>query len=111
LHERSHGESFLDVVTNRFGPRGLYLLDEPEAALSVRGAMAMLTRLHDLTQHEGSQAIVATHSPILLALPGSSIQQLDDDGLSTVSYDEATPVELTRRFLADPGRSVRQLLD
>jgi predicted ATPase len=110
LHERSHGESFLDVATHRFGPRGLYLLDEPEAALSVRGAMALLTRLHDLA-HQGCQVIVATHSPILLALPGSSIQQLDDDGLRTVTYDEAAPVELTRRFLANPDRSLRQLLD
>lgn len=109
LHERSHGESFLDVVTHRFGPRGLYLLDEPEAALSVRGTMALLTRLHDLALQD-CQVIVATHSPILLALPGASIQQLDEDGLRTVSYDEAAPVELTRRFLDDPGRSLRYLL-
>jgi predicted ATPase len=109
LHERSHGESFLDVATHRFGPRGLYLLDEPEAALSVRGAMALLTRLHDLVQQD-CQVIVATHSPILLALPGSVIQQLDEDGLRTVPYNEAAPVELTRRFLDDPGRSLRYLL-
>lgn len=110
LHERSHGESFLDVVTHRFGPRGLYLLDEPEAALSVRGTMALLTRLHDLVE-QGCQFVVATHSPILLALPGAEILQLDDDGARTVQYDEALPVELTRRFLDDPGRSLRHLLD
>jgi predicted ATPase len=110
LHERSHGESFLDVVTHRFGPRGFYLLDEPEAALSVRGTMALLTRLHDLAGQD-CQFVVATHSPILLALPGAEILQLDDDGARTVSYDEALPVELTRRFLDDPARSLRYLLD
>jgi predicted ATPase len=110
LHERSHGESFLDVATHRFGPRGLYLLDEPEAALSVRGTMALLTRMHDLVE-QGCQFVVATHSPILLALPGAEILQLDDDGLRTVRYDEAGPVELTRRFLDDPARSLRHLLD
>jgi predicted ATPase len=110
LHERSHGESFLDLVTHRFGPRGLYLLDEPEAALSVRGALAMLTRLHDLA-NQGSQFVIATHSPILLALPDAAILQLDDGGLQTVGYDEAGPVELTRRFLADPAKSLRRLLD
>lgn len=109
LHKRSHGESFLDVAMQRFGPRGLYLLDEPEAALSVRGAMALLTRLHDLVR-EGSQFVVATHSPILLALPGAEIVQLDDQGARTVRYDEALPVELTRRFLDDPQKSLRHLL-
>ncbi len=109
LHERSHGESFLDLATHRFGPRGLYLLDEPEAALSVRGAMALLTRLHDLVA-EGCQFVVATHSPILLALPGATILQLEDTGPRRVRYDEALPVELTRRFLADPTSSLRHLL-
>jgi predicted ATPase len=109
LHERSHGESFLDLVTYRFGPRGLYLLDEPEAALSVRGALALLTRLHDLVE-QGSQFVIATHSPILLALPGAAILQLDDDGAREVGYDEAAPVDLTRRFLADPEKSLRRLL-
>ncbi|MGH3448642.1 MAG: AAA family ATPase, partial [Nocardioidaceae bacterium] len=64
-HERSHGESFLDLVVHRFGPRGLYLLDEPEAALSVGGCMALLVRMADLVL-QGSQFLVATHSPVLL---------------------------------------------
>ncbi|WP_337832070.1 AAA family ATPase [Pseudonocardia sp. TMWB2A] len=68
-HERSHGESFVALMTHRFFPRGLYLLDEPEAALSVTGALAVLARMVDLTA-QGSQFVVATHSPILLALPG-----------------------------------------
>ena len=109
-HERSHGESFLDLAVHRFGPRGLYLLDEPEAALSVRGAMAMLARMHDLVG-QGCQFVVATHSPVLLALPGAGIVQLEDGGPRSVGYDEALPVELTRTFLADPARSLRHLLE
>ena len=108
-HERSHGESFLDVALHRFGPRGLYLLDEPEAALSVRGTMALLARMHDLTG-QGCQFVVATHSPVLLALPGAGILQLEDTGPRAVGYDEALPVELTRAFLTDPARSLRHLL-
>lgn len=64
LHERSHGESFLAVVLERFGPQGLYVLDEPEAALSLRGNLALMRRMHDLCA-DGSQFLVATHSPIL----------------------------------------------
>jgi predicted ATPase len=109
-HERSHGESFVDLVTHRFGPNGLYLLDEPEAALSVRGCMAVLARLADLTK-QGSQIVVATHSPVLLALPGATIYEIDEDGdITRVEYDQALPVRLTRDFLAAPERFLRHLL-
>ena len=109
LHERSHGESFLDLATHRFGPQGLYLLDEPEAALSVHGCLAMLTRIRDLAE-TGSQFVVATHSPILLAVPHARILQIDVTGtISEVSYDEAQPVVLTRSFLADPQRYLHYL--
>ncbi len=74
LHEQSHGESFLAVALHRFGPQGLYVLDEPEAALSPLRQMSMLRRMRDLV-HQGCQFIVATHAPILLAYPGASIQQ------------------------------------
>ncbi|KUL30956.1 AAA family ATPase [Actinoplanes awajinensis] len=110
LHERSHGESFLDLIANRFHPGGLYLLDEPEAALSPRGLLIALARLHDLTE-AGSQMLIATHSPILLALPGATILQVEDDGrLRRVTYDEADAVQVTRNFLADPQRTLRHLL-
>ncbi len=110
-HERSHGESFLDLVVHRFGPDGLYLLDEPEAALSVRGCMALLARLADLAA-QNCQVLVATHSPILLALPGATILEIDDDGtVRPVTYDQALPVRLTRDFLAAPSRYLRHLLD
>ncbi len=109
-HERSHGESFLDVVTHRFGPNGLYLLDEPEAALSVKGCLALVARVADLVA-EGSQFVIATHSPILLAVPGARILQVDDDGvIEQVTYDDAEPVTLTRGFLDSPQRFLRHLL-
>ena len=109
-HDRSHGESFLDLTLHRFGPNGLYLLDEPEAALSVRGCMALLTRLADLVRRN-CQVVIATHSPVLLALPGAPILQIDGDGsVARVPFDDALPVRLTREFLADPERLVRILL-
>lgn len=109
-HERSHGQSFLDLLTHRFRPRGLYLLDEPEAALSTSGQLAALARIQDLTT-QGSQFLIATHSPILLALPGARILEIGDDGgLRTVPYDDALPVRTTRDFLADPDRILRHLL-
>lgn len=108
-HERSHGESFLALLNHRFGPRGLYLLDEPEAALSVTGTLAVLRRIMDLTA-QGSQFVVATHSPVLLALPGATIGEIGEDGgIRRVPYDEAGPVVLTRGFLADPGSFLRHL--
>ena len=109
-HERSHGQSFLDLVTHRFGPGGLYLLDEPEAALSPRGCMALVARIAELVA-QGSQFVVATHSPILLAVPGARILQIDGDGeIERVGYDDAEPVTLTRGFLARPDRFLRHLL-
>ncbi len=93
------------------GPNGLYVLDEPEAALSVRGCMALLARIADLAERN-CQVLIATHSPILLALPGATILEIGDDGaISRVSYDEALPVRLTREFLAAPERLLRILLD
>ncbi|MBA2472960.1 MAG: AAA family ATPase [Pseudonocardiales bacterium] len=109
-HDRSHGESFLDLVIHRFGPAGLYLLDEPEAALSVRGCLAVLARMAELVE-QGCQLLVATHSPILLALPAASILEIAEDGqVERVDYDQSLPVRLTRGFLADPHRFLRHLL-
>jgi predicted ATPase len=108
-HERSHGESFIDVIRHRFYPNGLYLLDEPEAALSPRGCMAVLARMADLNR-QNCQMLVATHSPILLSLPGATILEIQENGgITSVSYDEAMPVRLTRDFLNDPGRYLRHL--
>lgn len=109
LHEQSHGESFLDIAVNRLAPNGLYLLDEPEAALSLRGQLALMQRMHELLAAD-CQFVVATHSPVLLGFPDARIHLLDDDGLHEIDYDEAPQVELTRAFLDAPERFVRELL-
>ncbi len=109
LHEQSHGESFLDIAVNRLGPRGFYLFDEPEAALSVRGQLALMRRMHELVL-EHSQFVVATHSLILLGYPEATILELSEDGVRSVRYEETEQVELTRSFLENPGRFLRHLL-
>jgi len=109
LHEQSHGESFLDIAMNRLAPNGLYLFDEPEAALSLRGQLALMRRMHELVAQD-CQFVVATHSPILLGYPEAAIYELSDDGVRAIAYDEAPQVELTRAFLDDPDRFFRHLL-
>ena len=109
LHEQSHGESFLAVLINRFGPDGLYLLDEPEAALSTQNCLTCLRRVHELVT-EGSQFIIATHSPILLAYPGATIYRCGEEGLEQVGYEDADPVRLTSAFLRDRERFLQHLL-
>jgi predicted ATPase len=108
LHEQSHGESFISLVNNRFGSNGLYILDEPEAALSVRGNLALMRRMHDLIE-EGCQFIIATHSPILLGFPGALIYVLSDEGLRESRYEETDPYQLTSSFLDDPNRFLHHL--
>lgn len=109
-HERSHGESFVDLMVHRFHPNGLYILDEPEAALSPQGCLAVLTRMADLVD-QGCQLVVATHSPILLALPGATIFEIAEDGtIDEVSYDDTQLVRLTRGFMSDPHHYLRHLL-
>lgn len=110
LHEQSHGESFLAVMLHRFGPRGLYFLDEPEAALSTQSCLACLRRVHELVQ-QNSQFVIATHSPIVLAYPEALIYQCSDTGLEPIAFEDVTSVSLTRAFLDAPERFLRQLLD
>lgn len=94
---------------NRFGGKGLYLLDEPEAALSPQRQLAALARLHDLALDE-SQFIIATHSPILMAYPDAWIYQFATDGITRVSYEETEHFQVMRSFLANPERMLRNLL-
>jgi predicted ATPase len=108
LHEQSHGESFLSLVMNRFGPNGLYVLDEPEAALSLRGCLALIRRMHDLVE-EGSQFIVATHSPVILGYPDARIYAVSDDGIVETPYEQTEQYELTRSFLDDRERFLHYL--
>ena len=110
LPRRSHGESFLSLVQNRFGGHGLYLLDEPEAALSPTRLLSLLALIDNLVR-DASQLIIATHSPILMAYPGAEILQLSEDGIQSVPYRETDHYQITRRFLEDPDRMLRHLLN
>lgn len=110
LHEQSHGESFLSLVENRFVGDGLYLLDEPEAALSPSRLMTLLAHIHALVGNH-SQFIIATHSPILMAYPGAEVYQLSEDSISSVDYRETEHYQLTRRFIENPEKMLHYLLD
>ena len=110
LDANSHGESFLHLFRSRFVPDGLYLLDEPEAALSPRSQLALLAMMSDMVA-SGSQLIVATHSPLLLAYPDARIFSFDKTPVTEESYETLEHVQITRDFLHDPGRYLRHLLD
>lgn len=109
LHEQSHGESFLALLMNRFGRQGLYLLDEPEAALSPQRQLAALARLHELVQQQ-AQFVIATHSPLLMAYPDAWIYQCSADGVQRVAYEDTEHYRVTRDFMADPQRVLRALM-
>lgn len=108
LHERSHGEQFIEAALDKFQPGGLHLLDEPEAALSVIGQLQLLRRVYDVVQGDG-QFVVATHSPILLAYPGAAIYEFGDDGLRPTGYEDTDAYQLTKSFLDGPERFLRHL--
>ncbi|MBJ6759463.1 AAA family ATPase [Myxococcaceae bacterium JPH2] len=110
LHEKSHGESFIALVTNRFGPGGLYILDEPEAALSPQRQLALLKLIHDRVR-ERCQFIIATHSPLILAYPGASLYHLSETGLESVRYEDTDHYRLTRDFLEHRARYFRHLFE
>ena len=109
LHRQSHGESFLALLQNRLGGRGIYLFDEPEAALSPSRQLSVLSLLHQLVGKD-SQFIIATHSPILLAFPQAQILLLDEEGIRPVAYEETEHYQITRAFLQNPQRMLRELL-
>jgi predicted ATPase len=108
LHEQSHGESFLAVFMDRFYGGGFYILDEPEAALSPSRQLSVLTRMHDLVGQQ-SQFLIATHSPILMGYPGADILLLDEDGIRRVEYEETEHYFITREFLQNRERMLREL--
>lgn len=110
LHSRSHGESVLALVENRFRGRGLYLLDEPEAALSPARLLDLLAEIHELVRWD-SQFIIATHSPMLMAYPGAEVYELSEEGIRAVDYRETGHYRLTLRFLKDPEGMFRELFD
>ncbi len=100
LHNRSHGESFFTLLEYKFRNNGLFLLDEPEAALSPQRQLSFLVLLHDvLKQFKGSQFIISTHSPILLGFPGAQIVSFDGDRLCEIEYENTSPARIVRGFM------------
>ncbi len=108
LDTLSHGESYLTLFQSRFVPGGLYLLDEPEAALSPTRQLSFIAALKQMVEKD-SQFIIATHSPIILAFPGASILSFDGNRLHQVNYEELEHVNLTREFLQNPEAFLRHL--
>ena len=110
LHEQSHGESFLALVQNRFHGKGLYILDEPEAALSPARLFSLLVCMHNLVLKD-SQFIIATHSPILMAYPKAEVYELTAGGICSVDYKDTEHYQLTRCFLENPEKMLHYLLE
>ena len=109
LHEQSHGESFFALMEHRFRGKGLYILDEPEAALSPSRQLSFLVRMRDLIEDQ-SQFIIATHSPIILGYPEAVIYHVSSYGLEEVAYDDLEHVQVTRTFLNQRDRMLKTLL-
>ncbi len=105
---RSHGEAFLNFFQQRLVPGGVFLLDEPEAALSPQRQLALLALMFEAVA-DGGQFLVATHSPLLLAYPGARIYSFDDEAITPVAWEDTDHVRITRDFLADPARYLRHL--
>ncbi len=110
FHEMSHGESFLEVLRQRFDGSGLFVLDEPESALSFTSCLALVAVLHELAATGTAQILVATHSPVVAALPGARILEVGAHGLRETTWDELDLVRHHRTFLDDPGLYLRHLL-
>ncbi|NSL51455.1 AAA family ATPase [Calidifontibacillus erzurumensis] len=110
LHEQSHGESFLSLFKNRFKGKAIYLLDEPEAALSPARQLTFLRIIHNLVSSENVQFIIATHSPILLGFPNSQIYSFDDEEIREVSYEETNHYLITKYFLQNREKVLSELL-
>lgn len=109
LHEQSHGESFMALVENRFWGNGLYILDEPEAALSPMRLMRLMCYMKDLV-NKNSQFIISTHSPILMTFPDAEVLEITKDGIKSVDYKETEHFLITKRFMDAPERIIKDLL-
>lgn len=110
LHKQSHGESFFSVIKNRFGGRGFYVLDEPEAALSPMRLMSLLVIVNELVKND-SQFIISTHSPILMAYPDAQIYELSQIGIASVDYRDTEHYRITKQFVEAPDKMIHYLFD
>lgn len=109
LHALSHGQSVIQLFRHRFRAGGVYLLDEPEAALSPARQLEVIAHAHSLTE-AGAQIVMATHSPILMAIPGATIFEVSDEGLNSVEYDSLEQVAIYKRILNNRKDFVRGLV-
>ena len=109
LHAQSHGESFLSIVQKRFFGKGLYILDEPEAALSPSRLLTLMAEINELVKND-SQFIIATHSPILMTFPDADIFELSEEAIKKVGYRETEHFQITKRFMDDPERMLKYLI-
>lgn len=110
LHEQSHGESFWATFMNRFYGNGIYIMDEPEAALSPLRQLSMLTRIHDLVR-QNSQFIIATHSPIIMSYPNAKIIEFTAEGAKETTLEETEHYSIMKRFFEDKNRMLHHLLN
>ncbi len=110
LHNQSHGESFLSIVQNRFFGNGLYILDEPEAALSPKRLLTLMAEINELVKKD-SQFIIATHSPILMTFPNAEILEFSSDGIKRAKYQNTEHFQITKSFLENPEKMLNYLLD
>ncbi len=105
----SHGEAYIKILQMRIGDKGIYLLDEPEAALSPLKQLSLMSLILELLKGKNAQFILATHSPILMGLPGAALYQVTDDGMEQVDFKETDHYRITKTFLDDPGYYLRYL--
>ena len=111
LHTRSHGETFFTLLDLKFRRNGLFLLDEPEAALSPQRQLSFLVLIHDvLKRHKDAQFIISTHSPILLGHPDAQILSFDDGQVHEVGYEDTTSVQVVRQFVNERRKFVEELI-
>jgi predicted ATPase len=110
LHEQSHGEAFLATLMHKLTGNGLYLLDEPEAALSPARQLTAISLIHQLVQQD-SQFIIATHSPIIMAYPNARIYEFSANGIKEVTYEETEHYQITKSFLDNPEISLKLLME
>lgn len=112
LHTRSHGETFFTLLEHKFQRNGLFLLDEPEAALSPQRQLSLIVLIHDvLRRFKDAQFVISTHSPILLGYPDAQIWSFDDGPIHEISYEETSPLQIVRSFVNDPRRFLDELLE
>jgi len=110
LHQQSHGESFMSTLLHKLRGNGLYIMDEPEAALSPARQMAALSAIHGLVEND-SQFIIATHSPILLAYPRARIYQFSESGINEIRYEDTDHYSVIREFLNNHDEMLKILME